>query len=72
MPATAAEAQNALLNERMAVLFVEGQRAYDLHRYDLVTELLGPGRAQMLPLSRNEILANPSMVDGEGTCPMIS
>ena len=72
VPATAAEAQNALLNERMAVLFVEGQRAYDLHRYDLVTELLGPGRAQMLPLSRNEILANPSMVDGEGTCPMIS
>ncbi len=72
VPGSAAEAQTALLNERMAVLFVEGQRAYDLHRYDLVTQILGPGRAQMLPLSRNEILANPSMVDGEGTCPVIS
>jgi hypothetical protein len=72
VPGSAAEAQNALLNERMAVLFVEGQRSYDLHRYDLVTQILGPGRAQMLPLSRNEILANPSMVDGEGTCPVIS
>jgi hypothetical protein len=54
------------------VLFVEGQRSYDLHRYNLVTAILGPGRARMLPLSRNEILANPSMVDGEGTCPLIS
>lgn len=72
VPADAAAAQNALLNERMAVLFVEGQRAYDLHRYNLVTATLGPGRARMLPLSRNEILANASMVDGEGACPTIS
>jgi hypothetical protein len=72
VPATAAEAQNAVLNERMAVLFVEGQRAYDLDRYNLVTTILGPGRARMLPLSRNEILANSSMRQGEGTCPGIS
>lgn len=72
VPTTAAAAQSALLNERMAVLFVEGQRAYDLHRFNLVGTVLGSGRATMLPLSRNEILANPSMKEGEATCPKIS
>ena len=71
-PTNAADALTALLNERMAVLFVEGFRAYDLHRYNLVGTALGPGRATMLPLSRNEILANPSMKEGEATCPKIS
>lgn len=72
VPTTAAAAQNALLNERMAVLFVEGQRAYDLHRFNLVGTVLGTGRNTMLPLSRDEILANPSMKEGEATCPKIS
>jgi hypothetical protein len=72
VPTTAAVAQNALLNERMAVLFVEGQRMYDLHRFNLVTSVLGPNRATMLPLSRNEILSNPNMREGEATCPKIS
>ena len=71
-PANAAEAQNALLNERMAVLFVEGHRAYDLHRFNLVGTVIGTGRNTMLPLSRNEILSNPSMKEGEATCPKIS
>lgn len=72
VPTTAAAAQNALLNERMAVLFVEGHRAQDLHRFNLVTTVLGAGRNTLLPLSRNEILANTSMKEGEGTCPKIS
>lgn len=72
VPTNAAEAQNALLNERMAVLFVEGHRAYDLHRFNLVGTVLGTGRNTMLPLSRNEILSNPSMKEGEATCPKIS
>jgi hypothetical protein len=72
VPTSAAGAQTALLNERMAVLFVEGHRMYDLHRFNLVTSVLGPGRATMLPLSRNEILNNPNMKDGEATCPKIS
>jgi len=72
VPSSAAAAQNALLNERMAVLFVEGFRAYDLHRFNLVGTVLGTGRATMLPLSRNEILANTSMKEGEATCPKIS
>jgi hypothetical protein len=71
-PSTAAAAQNALLNERMALLFVEGQRMYDLHRFNLVKDVLGANRNTMLPLSRNEILANPSMKEGDATCPKIS
>ena len=71
-PANAAAAQAALLNERMAVLFVEGQRMYDLHRFNLVRSVLGADRPTMLPLSRNEILANPNMKEGQATCPKIS
>jgi hypothetical protein len=69
LPTTATAAQNALVNERMAELFVEGHRLQDLNRFGLVGSILGVGRATKLPLSRNEILANPSMKDGGGTCP---
>ncbi len=72
VPASAAAAQAALLNERMAELFVEGHRLQDLDRFNLTGALLGPGRATKLPLSRTEILANPSMTDGGGSCPRIS
>jgi len=71
-PTSAAAAQQAVLNERMAVLFVEGHRAFDLHRFNLVGPVLGTGRNTMLPLSRNEILSNTSMKEGEATCPRIS
>jgi hypothetical protein len=71
-PGNAAAAQTALLNERMAVLFVEGQRMYDLHRFNLVRGALGGDRATMLPLSRSEILANPNMKEGQATCPKLS
>jgi hypothetical protein len=69
---TAANAQNALLNERLAILFVEGQRMYDLHRFNLVTSVLGPGRATMLPLSSTEVLNNTNMAVGGATCPKLS
>jgi hypothetical protein len=71
-PTTAAEAQNALLNERQAELWVEGHRQQDLARFGLVTGLLGPGHATKLPLSRNEIVNNTNMTDGGGSCPNIS
>jgi len=71
-PTTQADAQNALLNERFAVLFVEGQRMNDLYRFNLVRQILGTGRATKLPLTRTEIINNPSMKDGEGKCPAIS
>lgn len=72
VPTTAAAAQTALLNERMAELFVEGHRLEDLYRFNLIGPILGAGRATKLPLSRNEILANPNVKDGGGSCPNIS
>jgi hypothetical protein len=72
LPANEAAAQNALLNERMAELWVEGSRMQDLYRFGLVTQVLGPSRATKLPLSENEILNNSSITNGAGKCPAIS
>jgi len=72
VPATAAEARTALLNERQAELWVEGHRQQDLYRFNAVGQFLGTGKATKLPLSRNEILNNTSMTDGGGSCPSIS
>ena len=69
---TAAQAQDALVNERMAELWVEGSRMQDLYRFNLVTQILGPSRATKLPLSTTEVLNNSAMKLGEGTCPTIS
>jgi len=71
-PANATAARDALLNERMAELFVEGSREHDLARFNLVTQVLGPARATKLPLSQTEILNNSAMKLGEGSCPSIS
>jgi hypothetical protein len=71
-PANATAARDALLNERMAELFVEGSRENDLARFNLVTSILGPARATKLPLSQTEILNNSAMKLGEGSCPSIS
>jgi len=71
-PASEGAALNALLNERMAELFVEGDRMQDLYRFGLVTQILGPARATKLPLSYTEIRNNSAMKVGEGTCPSIS
>jgi hypothetical protein len=71
-PANATAARDALLNERMAELFVEGSRMNDLARFNLVTQTLGPARATKLPLSQTEILNNSAMKVGEGSCPGIS
>jgi SusD/RagB-like outer membrane lipoprotein len=69
---TAAQAQDALVNERMAELWVEGSRMQDLYRFNLVTQILGPARATKLPLSTTEIRNNSAMKLGEGACPTIS
>jgi len=61
-----------LLSERMAELFTEGHRMTDLDRFNLVTSKLGAGRARKLPLSRNEILNNVNMKQGQAKCPAIS
>ena len=61
-----------ILSERFAELFVEGHRMNDLARFNLVKDKLGAGRSLKYPLSRTEILNNPSMKEGEATCPKIS
>jgi len=43
-----------------------------IDRFNLVTSVLGTGRARRFPLSRNEILNNPSLKQGEAKCPAIS
>ena len=69
---TAQEVQDRVLSERFAVMFVEGTRLMDLNRFGLVTARLGTGRAMKLPLSRNEILNNANMKQGDAACPKIS
>lgn len=71
-PTTQAAAQTALLNERMAVMFVEGHRAFDLFRFGQTRAVLGAGRATLLPLSRTEILNNKNMKEGDGRCPTVT
>lgn len=71
-PATATAARDALLNERQAELWVEGHRAQDLYRFNVVKDYLGSARATKLPLSRTEILNNSSMKEGEGQCPSVT
>jgi hypothetical protein len=72
VPATAADAQTALLDERFAELFVEGHRLHDLYRFNLVPAILGANRATKLPMSRNEIINNTNLGEGSGSCPAIS
>ena len=69
---TSQQVFDRLLSERFAELFVEGHRMTDLDRFNLVTAKLGANRARKLPLSRNEILNNVSMRQGEASCPRIS
>jgi hypothetical protein len=72
MPLTADQVRDRLLSERFAELFVEGHRLQDLNRFGLMTQRLGTGRAAKLPLSRTEILNNPSLREGEARCPNIT
>ncbi len=72
MPLLSDDVFQRLLSERFATLFVEGHRLTDLNRFNLVTQLLGPGRATKFHLSLSEILNNPSMKQGQSTCPKIS
>jgi hypothetical protein len=69
---TSTDVRDRILSERFAELFVEGHRMTDLDRFNLVATKLGTGRAKKLPLSRNEILNNVSMKQGQAACPGIS
>ncbi len=72
-PGTSAGVRTALLNERFAQLFLEGQRLHDLHRFGLVGSLLGTGRATKFALDFNEIIRSDAIPDAvPGRCPSIS
>ena len=72
MPLTSNDVFQRLLSERFATLFVEGHRLTDLNRFNLIAQQLGTGRATKFQLSLGEILYNPSMKQGQSTCPSIS
>lgn len=69
---TANDVRDRILSERFAELFVEGHRLADLNRFGLIGQRLGAGRAAKLPLSRSEILNNPSLQQGQARCPNIT
>ena len=72
LPLSADDVFQRLLTERFATLFVEGHRLADLNRFNLVTAKLGTGRASKFQLTQTEILNNPSIKQGQQTCPKIS
>lgn len=61
-----------LLHERFATMYGEGQRLQDVYRFGLMNQLLGPGRALKLPMSRTEMIHNTNIGEGNGTCPGVS
>ena len=75
VPTTKEDMMNFLLNERFAELFMEGHRAVDLHRFDMVLDVFegfgdplrpGVGRPTKFAGSSREAQLNP-MVENERT-----
>ena len=61
MPSDQNEILDYILHERFAEMFLEGHRLNDLNRYNLIRDVLGPDRAVKLPISVNEVNANPNI-----------
>lgn len=67
---TAAQVQERLLWERFAELYLEGQRVNDLVRFNLVSTVMGTGRAPKFPMSTSELNLNPNTNGNtQGRCP---
>ena len=60
-----------LLEERFATLFLEGQRANDLYRFELFPEVIGEGYNTKFTLTGGEIQNNPN-IDQIRSCPKVS
>jgi hypothetical protein len=67
-PGTANGVRDVLLNERFAVLFLEGHRFHDLERFGLVREVLGANRATKFALPNAETTLNPN-ITAPRSCP---
>jgi tetratricopeptide (TPR) repeat protein len=60
-----------LLEERFATLFLEGQRANDLYRFNLFPEVIGTGYNTKFILNTGEIQNNPNVAQVR-SCPKVS
>lgn len=70
-PGTADGVFEMLLEERFATLFLEGQRANDLYRFNLFPEIIGTGFNTKYQLPSVEVLNNPNTPQPR-PCPAIS
>lgn len=70
-PGTADGVFERLLEERFATLFLEGQRANDLYRFDLFPEVIGTGYNTKYQLPSVEVRNNPNTPEPR-PCPAIS
>jgi len=70
-PNTSAGVLDMLLEERFATLFLEGQRANDLYRFNLFPTLIGTGYNTKFPMSNTEMLNNPKATQPR-SCPAVS
>ncbi|MGH7503930.1 MAG: RagB/SusD family nutrient uptake outer membrane protein, partial [Longimicrobiales bacterium] len=60
-----------LLEERFATLFLEGQRANDLYRFNLFPQVIGTGFNTKFPMTNGEI-QNNSNIEQIRSCPKVS
>ncbi len=60
-----------LLEERFATLFLEGQRANDLYRFNLFPQVIGTGFNTKFPMTNGEIQNNPN-IEQIRSCPKVS
>jgi SusD family len=70
-PGTSQGVLDRLLEERFATLFLEGQRANDLYRFNLFPSVIGTGYNTKFPLVLGEVINNPKIAQPR-TCPAIS
>jgi hypothetical protein len=71
-PGTSAGVFDRLLEERFATLFLEGQRAGDIYRFNLFPTLIGTGYNTKFPMNTSEALNNPNAGGRVRQCPKVS
>jgi hypothetical protein len=71
-PGTSQGVFDRLLEERFATLFLEGQRANDLYRFNLFPSMIGTGYNTKFPMNTSEALNNPNAGGRVRSCPKIS
>jgi hypothetical protein len=70
-PGTSQGVLDMLLEERFATLFLEGQRANDLYRFNLFPSVIGSGFNTKFPMNGSEMINNPNIPQPR-SCPVVS